>query len=414
MERKQLLYWIWLSLALEPASRAAAPLLEAFGDAYKIYAAKKSELEKFPDLYPKAKRALGDKSLERAARVLDLCEQNGISLLAYTDENFPDALRTVKRPPVLLYYRGHLPDWNRNLCVAVVGTRSMSEYGMHSAYRISYEIAAGNAVVVSGMAKGIDGVASAAAIAGGGDTVVFLGCGIDVLYPKCHRALRDEICAHGAIVSEYPPKTLPLSRHFPERNRLIAGASQATLAIEGDEESGALITAREALSEGRAVYALPGDVDRERSKGMNLLLDEGAYPLLSAAAVLQSFLFTHWSLFQKPRSSDVPKTDTEYLKRLGVLKTPRREKRAEKHEEESCAETAESSTQNEIVLSEELLSSLTPVQTAIVQCIVEKGSICADGIYSLPYSYGEISAALTQLEVKRIVKRLPGSEIGLV
>ena len=424
MDRKQLLHWIWLSLALGSANRSAAALMETFGDALAVYRADEGQLSHINDLSAPTRRALLNKSLEEATRIFDLCEQKGIGILTYTQEEFPDVLRTIELPPVLLYYRGVLPDLNRRFCVAMVGTRSMSEYGMHSAYRISYELASANAVVVSGMARGIDGVCSAAALAAGGETVAILGCGVDVLYPKRHRVLCEEICARGAVMSEYPPDSLPLKWHFPERNRLISGMCRATLVIEGGKESGSLITAREALSENRAVYALPADVGRAVSEGTNLLLEEGAKPLLCARDVLLRYVHTYKHLAVDDLARlpcEQTQTDVEYLTRLGVLKPSRKRARTEtnttkRQEREALAASQNQTQEAEKVstpLSETLLSSLPPVQAAILRRVAqEEHGVCADVVYALPYPYGEISAAMTQLEIKRLIKRLPGSLIG--
>lgn len=419
MERKQLLHWIWLSLAMGVANRASVSVLAAFGDASSVYAADEARLSRIEGLSKRTRRALLNKSLERALDVFDLCERKGISIITYAEESFPDVLRTVPLPPVLLYYRGTLPDLNRRLCVAMVGTRSMSEYGMSSAYKISYELAAANCVIVSGMALGIDGVCAAAALAAGGETVAILGCGVDVLYPKQHRVLCEEICRSGAVMSEYPPQTLPLKHHFPERNRLICGMCRATLAIEGGKESGTLITARDALAQKRSVYALPGNIDRESSEGMNLLLDEGAKPLLCASDVLAEFMHTYRSISLSAPSTlshEVTAPDSAHLTRLGVLRKPTlRRASAEAPKQRDTATDAAPVTRPEAVtLSEELLASLGAAEAAILRCIAERqGAACADDVYALPFSYAELSAAMTQLEIKRLIRRLPGSLIGL-
>lgn len=418
MERTELLHWIWLSLALGVANNSSASILDAYGTADAVYGVDPSRLSRVEKFSRWTRRALAQKSLSRAAKILDACERKGIGILVYTDERFPDVLRRIKNPPVLLYYRGRLPDLNRRLCIAAVGTRSMSEYGMTSAYKISYDLTRAKALIVSGMALGIDGVCAAAALAAGGETVAILGCGVDVLYPKQHRGLYEEICEHGAIISEYPPSTLPLARHFPERNRLISGMCYATLAFEGDEDSGALITAREALDEGRAVYALPGDVDKKGSRGMNLLLEEGAVPLLSSQDIIQRFQYSHHSVsinaLYKTEYVE-PVIETEYLERLGVLKKEKRklrEPKASTYEKTAPTPTVETEIEKEPP-SEELLSSLSPVQAEILRCIYAcKDRASADDIYALPYSYGELSAAMTQMEIKGLIRHLPGSLIG--
>ena len=424
MEDTQRLHWIWLSLALGSENRCAATLIETFGDASAVYRADEDGLSCITDLSTRTHCALLDKSLDMAISVLDLCEQDGIGILTYADKGFPDVLRTIKAPPVLLYYRGRLPDLNRRFCAAMVGTRDMSEYGMHCAYKISYELATANALVVSGMARGIDSVCAAAALAAGGETVAILAGGVNAVYPKRHSALYEEICAHGAVMSEYPPSAPSLKHRFPERNRLISGMCRATLVIEGNARSGALITAREALSENRAVYALPADIGRAVAEGTNALLEEGAKPLLCTRDVLKRFESSYVNLAIKELETLSPektKTDLAYLTQLGVLKSAQKQARtrSDAKKETPCDKTAVSPKEVKTAdaqaapLSKALLSSLPPVQAQILLCIEKAGdAVSADALYALPFAYGEISAAMTQMEIRHLIKRLPGSMIG--
>ena len=193
MKSKDTLYWIWLSDALGAGSSAFRRIISLFDTPFDVFRAEETEIEQVSGLTERAKRALCDKSLERATEILDQCQREGIGILTYDEDAYPRALREIQKPPMVLYYRGNLPDFNRNLCVGVVGTRSMSAYGMRQAYKMSYELASAGALVVSGMAKGIDGVAAAAALKAGGTTVAVLGCGVDVVYPTHHRALSQEI-----------------------------------------------------------------------------------------------------------------------------------------------------------------------------------------------------------------------------
>ena len=162
MKSKDTLYWIWLSEALGAGSSAFRRVISLYDTPFDVFRAEESELEQISDLTERAKRALCDKSLQRATEILDLCEKEEIGILTYDEDAYPRALREIQKPPMLLYYRGNLPDFNRNLCVGVVGTRSLSAYGMRQAYKMSYELSSAGALVVSGMAKGIDGVAAAA------------------------------------------------------------------------------------------------------------------------------------------------------------------------------------------------------------------------------------------------------------
>jgi DNA processing protein len=196
------LYWIWLSLRCPPACRKFPELLKLFGSPFEIYRADEEVLEQVKDLDDRLRNALCNKELEEAYRILEFCAKQGIRVLPYGDAAYPARLRNLQDPPILLYCRGVLPDFDRRLCIAVVGTRRMSEYGKRSAYKISYELAGTGTVVVSGMALGIDSAAACGALEAGGTTVAVIGSGIDVVYPREHRKLCELIAANGAVISE--------------------------------------------------------------------------------------------------------------------------------------------------------------------------------------------------------------------
>jgi len=219
----------------------------------------------------------------RPARVLEQLAATGWSFLPAADPGFPALLDVLADPPLGLFVRGALPD---RPPVAVVGARHASAYGREVAEYLGRELAAGGACVVSGMARGVDGAAHRGALAAGGPTVAVWGAGPDRVYPREHAALAEEIAAAGALVTEYPPGSPPLAAHFPERNRLIAGLAKVVVVVEADERSGALVTARLALDEGRDVMAVPGSVFSRMSAGPNGLLRAGAAPVLSAVDVL--------------------------------------------------------------------------------------------------------------------------------
>ena len=264
---KGCLFEIWFSLRCGAANREFQPLLEIFGTPYEIFNASASELEDLP-CSQNLKNRLMDKSLGEATRIMEYCEANDVEILFWQSEQYPTILRSLMDPPVLLYCKGTLPAMSEKLCISVVGTRSMSEYGKRMAYKIGYELAAAGTVVVSGMALGNDSVAAAGAIAAGGQTVAVLGCGIDIIYPREHTKLYDEILKRGAILTEYPPATPPEGRNFPVRNRLISGLSRGTVVIEGDLRSGSMITARTAILQGRNVYAIGGSEQSAKLMGL--------------------------------------------------------------------------------------------------------------------------------------------------
>jgi DNA processing protein len=201
-------------------------------------------------------------------------------------QGYPPLLAQIYDPPGCLHLRGQRPELLTGPCVAVVGARSCSSYGAQVARALGRELAAAGVVVVSGLARGVDGEAHRGALEAGGATTAVLGCGIDRDYPRSHAELARRIASDGLIVSEYPPGVEPAPWRFPARNRIVAGLSLAVVVVEARDRSGALITADFALEEGREVFAVPGEITSALSAGTNALLRVGATPLLSAADVL--------------------------------------------------------------------------------------------------------------------------------
>lgn len=284
----RLLYDIWLSLAIGPGSTAYGKLFEYFSSSYDVYRADSEELAAV-GLTARQNARLSEKSIAGAARVMDACTAQGIGVVVLGDAAYPKRLAAIPNPPFLLYVSGQLPALDESPAAAVVGTRSMSEYGMRMAYKIAYELTAAGVTVVSGLARGIDACAACGALDAGGPTVAVLGSGPDVPYPAEHAALLAQIARNGAVISEYPLGTRPEGRNFPMRNRIISGLSCGTLVVEGNRHSGAMLTAGEAMKQGRAIFALPGNVEDENSEGTNELIRTGAKMVRSAADILPEF-----------------------------------------------------------------------------------------------------------------------------
>ena len=445
MKSKDTLYWIWLSEALGAGSSAFRHLISLYDTPFEIFRAEESELEQIPNLTERAKRALCDKSLERATEILDLCERERIGILTYDEDAYPRALREIQKPPMLLYYRGNLPDFNRRLCVSIVGTRSMSAYGLRQAYKMSYELATAGAVVVSGMAKGIDGVAAGAAIKAGGATVAVLGCGVDIAYPTHHKPLSIEIAKSGVVLSEYAPGTRPNSYHFPLRNRIISGLSQATVVVEAGIGSGSLITAKDAILQGREVFAIPANVGSKGADGTNGLLRDGAKMALSTDDVLAPYQYTYaesLTLEKYKNGKALENIDLSHLAELGVIElskdassetkmtlsvasSEKKEKKAPKprvaspQKEKSMSQKREVAEEREepiptsnmpcASIPEATLATLTPEQKAILEAIPDDGTLSTDAIFALEYPHANIMAALTMLEIMGLIQKLPGS-----
>ena len=213
----------------------------------------------------------------------------GIRWLPRSDRAFPPRLASIHDPPPGLFLRGHGdPAMLAETAVAIVGARACSDYGAHVARSLARELAATGVVVISGLARGVDGWVHRGSLDAGGQTVAVLGCGIDRDYPRAHSSLAAEIATTGLVVSEYPPGVTPAPWRFPARNRIVAGLAAATVVVEARERSGALITADLALEEGREVLAVPGEITSALSEGANGLLRLGAAPATSATDVLEA------------------------------------------------------------------------------------------------------------------------------
>lgn len=283
------IYYIWLSFRLGAASKYFIPLSEYFDDVFEIYRAEEDVFSKIEGLPEKVIASLCNKELETARKCLYVCAKNKVKISVFGDQHYPLSLMNMEDPPILLYYFGEIPDLSSKLSVSIVGTRKMSEYGKHTAYKISYELGAADIITVSGMALGIDGVASCGALEGGGKVIAVLGSGLDVVYPREHRKLMGIIMNRGAVISEYPPGTRPEARNFPVRNRIISALSMGTLVIEGDMKSGSLITARHAIYQGKPVFAIPGNVGEENAEGTNALLRAGAHVVVESDDIVDYF-----------------------------------------------------------------------------------------------------------------------------
>lgn len=311
------IYEIWLSLACTPDTATFSRLLDSYTDAKEVFDASEREIRSAVGRESSDCTRLNDKDLSRAEEIYSFCTTKGVGLLSYFDEEYPELLREIPTPPVLLYYRGKLPNFNKIFTCAVVGTRSLSDYGRINAFRFGYDLGMAGGTVVSGMAVGIDGVALAGALAAGAQTIAVLGSGIDVCYPPQHQTLARAIVKNGCVFTEYPPGTKPEKYNFPRRNRIISGLSRATVVVEGSENSGSMITARHARAQHRDLYAFPGNVSSEGSQATNLLIKNGAGLCTSAADIVYAYceeIGTVLKPFNMPekRGVNMMQTLTEY------------------------------------------------------------------------------------------------------
>ncbi|MBR2464980.1 MAG: DNA-processing protein DprA [Clostridia bacterium] len=414
--------WVALSLALGPRSARLKPLLHHFGTPERIFAAEQDELlSVLPDLGKGALAALKfEKHEGEVGRILAYCDRMGVTVLTPDMPAYPAVLFAIAEPPAVLYCLGNMPQMGKRPFVGVVGTRDTDAYGERVAYKLSFELAAAGAVVVSGLADGIDGVAAAAAIDAGAPTIAVLGCGIDRVYPKHHTRLFSEVAEFGAVVTEYAPGTPPNSWNFPIRNRIISALSEAVVVVEGDEISGALITARYALLQGKSLFAVPGDVDCARSTGCNLLLRAGANIALSAEDILSHFRFLYRDTAMLRAPDDVMQytgvtpeklrahglhmaSDWEVPTRKDLPRrtTDKKRVRAEKQDER------EAHTVREALPTPETLASLTAAQRIIYDNLPDV-AFTIDFLVGLGVPAKDAVAAMTLFEILGLVSSMPG------
>ena len=269
-------YWVWLTTLPGLTDHSKQLLMAHFSSPEDIYYADEEALWQVDGLRKEQAALLDNKSLSAADRVLSDCARKDIFLVTMADALYPERLRNIYQPPLLLYGKGAMPLFDEEAAVTVVGTRSCTPYGIHCAEKLGYELTQQGGMVVSGMAKGIDAAAMRGALRFGGFTCGVLGGGVDVIYPAENRRLYEDIAATGVLLSEYPPQTEPEAWHFPVRNRILSGLSVAVAVVEAPERSGALITAENAIEQGRDVFAIPGPIDAPNSAGCHRLIREGA------------------------------------------------------------------------------------------------------------------------------------------
>ena len=288
-----LVYWIWLANKANVTDREKLAVLEHFGRPEDCFFADKEALMQVTALRKEAVETLCEKSLKDAESILHQCAKKNISILTWQDAHYPNGLKNIADPPLVLYYRGTLPDFDEEPMIGVVGTRKASAYGMQAAEKLGAEIASCGGIVVSGMAEGIDTMATQAALRAQKPAIGVLGCGVDRVYPPSNRELYRKVERCGCLLSEFPPGTAPQRWNFPKRNRIISGLSCGVVIVEAPLRSGALITARLALEQGRDVFVVPGNIGVASCEGSNALLKDGAAMITSGWDILEEYIYRY-------------------------------------------------------------------------------------------------------------------------
>ena len=408
-----LVHWIWLAARPGLSDREKVAVLEYFSDPEGAYYAPAEAFCKIDGLSANAREALGDKNLTEAENILRKCSEKQIHICTWQDATYPAKLKNIPDPPVVLYCKGVLPDLDGYPVIGVVGTRKCSGYGITTAQRLGYQIAACGAVVVSGAAKGIDTAAMTGAMTAGGKVVAVLGCGVDVVYPASARELYRDVQQTGCLISEFPPETPPLKWNFPKRNRIISGISCGVLVVEAPEGSGALITARQAAEQGRDVFVVPGNIDMPSFAGSNALLRDGAIMAGSGWDVVGEYQAQYPDKVHKQTPVEEGKLNSLENPEHSMAKVAQKpktmvEKKTFDREKEkiivdkdaSCAYSDvggyQPATQEERILLEKLGGDTWLIDELIAQT-------------GMPT--GKVLSLLTLLEIKGVVQRIQGQQV---
>lgn len=419
----ELKYWVWLSTLtdLKPITRFR--LLEDFQDPEGAYFADEKRLLKTAWLTDAERRLLSDKSLTRAEEILSKCREDSVSILTINDAAYPERLRNIYDPPVLLYIKGRLPAVDSEAAIALVGTRRATPYGFKLGRQLGFEISRCGGLVVTGLAAGVDSAAADGALRAGGGCIGVLGCAIDTVYPTNNVALYADVAEAGALVSEYPPGTLTQSRFFPERNRIMSGLSVGVVVVEAPEKSGALITASLALEQGREVFAVPGAADMPNSGGTNRIIREGAALVTCGWDVMVEFAERFPDKVSPPERDKVTLPDEESLPK--PVETPSGGKnRARDESGEASGGFAKLRVRNDrkgidkpnkrdYIDLKDRLRDLTENQLKIVAVMDESAKHVDDIIEAAGLPAPTVLSELTVLQIKGIVSQGKGKRFTL-
>ena len=362
-------------------------LLAAFGSAEKSIAATSAELAQIDGLTPDVRQQLIDgRSRAPLAQELELIDQHQCHIVTINDDTYPPLLKQIDDPPILLYITGDFP-LQHTPSIAIVGSRSPTEYGKTTSQQLSYQLAERGITVVSGFARGIDTCVHRGALEAGGRTVAVFGCGLSIIYPETNRGLAAEIIESGALVSEFPMTMPPRGKNFPRRNRVISGLTLGTLVVEASERSGSLITARHAAEQGREVFAVPGQIFSGRSRGTHSLINQGA-TLINSVDDLLDALPQNYTQILGGESLEPP-----------AAKQPDKIARPQSVEKRSTPTPQPKANLN-----------LTPDEQTVLAAM-DAASVHIDEITRVTQlPIGKVSSLLVMLELKGIVQQLPGKQ----
>lgn len=403
--RSMLQYWLWLSTRKGLGPRGVQKVLTYFSAPQAAFQANQ-EAYRLAKLTEKECAALADKDLEGPRRIIEDCAERDIRILTMQDAVYPERLRNIADPPAVLYYRGNLPPVDSEPLVAVIGSRDSSIFGLSMAKRLGYQIASCGGIVVSGMAKGGDGMAMTGALSAGRPVIGVLGCGVDIVYPACNRHIYEDTVRRGCVISEYPPGTTPTKYTFPARNRIISGLSLGVVVVEAPVRSGTLITADFALEQGRDVFAVPGNANVKSCAGSNKLLKEGAALVESGWDVMREYQQLFPERIRKIRAGQAITLSPDEMRRnLPPVERSVPVNKSMKEKPSFDKKAVDIPEQPDYIVVQDL-PGLSEDERKILTVLQDGPRLLDDLIDASGVGPGAVLASLTMLEIKKYVVRL--------
>ncbi len=401
MANNSLEMWLWLLLVMKPYNVKTNFILSKCE--YNVETACRQIRDgKLPFLSDDEKRRAEEVRLKSVRELIRLCEENYVRIITLDDEEYPEALKNVENPPIVLFAAGSLAELNKRLTIAAVGTRNISEYGLKAAEYICGGLARLGVNIISGLAVGGDAAAHRACLDAGGRTVGVLGCGILVNYPAENANLKREIVSHGgAVVSELLPNTKSSAGYFNIRNRIISGMAHGTLVLEGSERSGSLLTAAHAAEQGREVFCIPPhDIMSPRFSGTAYLIRSGAVSVFSPSDVTDAFGMAAFE--ENPASGagkiieySAPKAKNHKESAKTAEKSDGKGRKSEKTKKERKTDNAEA------------LEKLSPNEAVVLKLLFEKPADIDFLVEKIGADYSEMTEILTNLELCGFVTLSP-------
>lgn len=401
----ELKYWLWLTSRPGMTPGKVWMLLDHFVTPERIYYADQEEYNLVP-LTERQRRGLEDKGMDRPQTILADCERLGVDIMTLQDAAYPQRLRQLADPPAVLYWKGKKFLFDEEPAIAVVGTRRPSQYGERVAEKFGLELSRGGALVVSGIAEGLDTCAIRGALKGGGAVVSLLAGGVDRIAGPS-RYLAQDVAAVGALISEYPPGTEHRGEHYRPRNRILSGLCLGVLAVECRSFGGTMLTVNHALEQGRDVFAVPGALDNEMSEGTNRLIQQGAKLVTSGRDILEEY----WDRFPLKLSAAAPLPPQVARERLGegkpVEPSPEPEKSRAKSPQPERQEPRQPSGR-EVIPRKEQKARFTDDELQIIAALEERSLSADEVVERTQISARYVLSALTMLQVQGAVEELPG------